>query len=110
MPTQSESPAAVRGSASKTLQLLRKRLRQLGRVMLVLAIGLALGGTALAIWWLTSLNGLPDIGDPFDVAAFRAARIPDDQNAFTFFRRAAEKLTPWPDLPRAVGLSAATVS
>ena len=42
----------------------------------------------------TSLNGLPDIGDPFDVAALRAFRIPDDQNAFVFLRRAHEKLTP----------------
>ena len=71
MPTQSESPAAVSGTSSKTLQLLRKRLRQLLRVTLVLAICLAVAATALAIWWLNSLNGLPDIGDPFDVAAFR---------------------------------------
>ena len=38
-------------------------------------------------------NGLPDIGDPFDVAAFRSFRLPDDQNAFTYLRRASEKLT-----------------
>ena len=94
MPTQSESPAAVRGTSSKTLQLLRKRLRQLARVTFVLAIGLPMAATALAIWWLTSLNGLPDIGEPFDVAAFRAFSIPDDQNAFAFVRRANEKLTP----------------
>ena len=68
--------------------------------MLVLAIGLAIAGTALAIWWLTSLNGLPDIGDPFDVAAFRAFSIPDDQNAFAFFRRANERLGRCPLSPR----------
>jgi hypothetical protein len=96
MPTQSESSAAVTETSSKTLRLLRKRLRQLGRVTLVLAIGLTVAATALAVWWLTSLNGLPDIGDPFDVAAFRAFRVPDDQNAFTFLRRAEEKLTPFP--------------
>ena len=90
------APAAVSGTSQKLLQLLRKRLRQLARVTFVLAIGLALAATALAIWWLTSLNGLPDIGDPFDVAAFRAFSIPDDQNAFTFLRRANEKLTPMP--------------
>ena len=94
MPTQSESPVAVSGTSPKTLQLLRKRLRQLVRVTLVLAICLAVAATAFAIWWLTSLNGLPDIGDPFDVAAFRAFCVPDDQNAFTFLRRAEEKLTP----------------
>jgi hypothetical protein len=47
-----------------------------------------LAASAFAIWWLTSLNGLPDIGDPFDVEAFRAWRMPDDQNAFTYLRRA----------------------
>jgi hypothetical protein len=95
---QHESPAAAPAAASGTrqtlLQLLRKRLRQLARVTLVLAICLGVAALALAIWWSTSLNGLPDIGDPFDVAAFRAFRVPDDQNAFTFVRRANEKLTP----------------
>ena len=95
MPTQSETSAAVRGTSSKTLQLLRKRLRQLLRVTLVLAICFALAATAFAIWWLTSLNGLPDIGDPFDVAAFRAFRVSDDQNAFTYLQRANQKLTPF---------------
>jgi hypothetical protein len=88
------APAAVSGTSQKLLQLLRKRLRQLARVTLVLAIGFAFAAAAFAIWWLTSLNGLPDIGDPFDVAAFRAFSVPDDQNAFTFLRRANEKLTP----------------
>ena len=91
---ESPAPAAVSGTSQRLLQLLRKRLRQLARVTLVLAIGLAVAAAALAIWWSTSLNGLPDIGDPFDVAAFRAFRVPDDQNAFAFLRRANEKLTP----------------
>ena len=64
------------------------------RVIVVLAACLAVAAAALAIWWLNSLNGLPDIGDPFDVAAFRAFSVPDDQNAFTYLRRASEKLTP----------------
>src|SRR5215831_20130270 len=99
------APAAVSGTSQKLLQLLRKRLRQLARVTFVLAIGLALAATALAIWWLTSLNGLPDIGEPFDVAAFRAFSIPDEQNAFVFFRRANEMRRSFPlasgDLERA---------
>jgi hypothetical protein len=96
MPTQSESLAlaTVSGTAPKLSLLLRKRLRQLLGLTLVLAIGLAVAATAFAIWWLTSLNGLPDIGDPFDVAAFRAFSVPDDQNAFTYFQRASEKVTP----------------
>jgi hypothetical protein len=96
MPTLSESSAAVSGPSSKALQLLRKRLRQLLRIMLVLTIGLAVAATALTIRWLTSLNGLPNIGDPFDVAEFRAFHVPDEQNAITLMRRAAEKVTPTP--------------
>ena len=88
MPIPFESPVAVSGKPSKTVELLRKRLRQLLRVIVVVAACVAVAATALAIWWLNSLNGLPDIGDPFDVAAFRAFRIPDDQNAFVFLRRA----------------------
>ena len=96
MPTQFESPVTVRSASPRTLQLLRKRLRQFLRITLVLGICVAVAASAFAIWWLTSLNGLPDIGDPFDVAAFKAFSIPDDRNAFTFLRRAEEKLTPSP--------------
>jgi hypothetical protein len=84
----------VSGKPSKAVALLRKWLRQLLRVVVVLAACVAVAATALAIWWFNSLNGLPDIGDPFDVAAFREFRIPDEQNAFTYLRRASEKLTP----------------
>jgi hypothetical protein len=93
MPTRSESPVAVSGKPSKAVELLRKRLRQLLRVIVVLAACVAVAATAFAIWWLNSLNGLPDIGDPFDVAAFRAFGLPDEQNAFTYLRQASEKLT-----------------
>jgi hypothetical protein len=87
---------AVSGKPSKTVELLRKRLRQLLRVIVVLTACVAVAATALAIWWLTSLNGLPDIGDPFDVAALRAFSIPEDRDAFVFFRRANEKSSSFP--------------
>jgi hypothetical protein len=96
MPTPSESCVMVSGTPSKLVQLLRKRLRQLLRVVVVLAACVAVAATVFAIWWLNSLHGLPDIGDPFDVAAFRAFRVPDDQNAFAFLRRAQETLIPSP--------------
>ena len=72
MLAQDESPApgAVSGTSRKLLRLLRKRLRQLLRATLVLAIGLAFLAGALEIWRGVSLLLLPDIGDPFDVAAF----------------------------------------
>jgi hypothetical protein len=107
MPTRFETSATVMGTSSKTLQVLRKRVRQLWRATLVLAIGLTVAVTALSVWWLNSLNGLPDIGDPFDVAAFRAFRVADDRNAFTFLRRAEETLTPSPSPHLAVSWSEA---
>jgi len=51
-------------------------------------IGLALYFT----WRATSLGGLPDVGDPFDVAAFADAKIRDDDNAFVLYRQAGERL------------------
>jgi hypothetical protein len=45
-------------------------------------------------WWSIQLLGLPDIGDPFDVAAFRAMTIPDEQNAFVLYRQAGDRLKP----------------
>ncbi len=44
----------------------------------------------------TSLNGLPDIGDPFDIEAF-ARPIPDATNAFVVYRQAFDKLGKEPD-------------
>ena len=95
-------PAVPSRGSQKMLQLLRKRLRQLAWITLVLTLLLALVAGIFGIWWLNSLNGLPDIGDPFDVAAFQRFQIPDEQNAFTFLRRANQKLTPLPDLPQKV--------
>ena len=76
MPTQSESAVAVSGKPSKTVELLRKRLRQLRRVIAVSPACIAVAAMVLAIWWHNSLNVLPDIGNPFDVAALRAFSIP----------------------------------
>jgi hypothetical protein len=44
------------------------------------------------LWWSLQLVGLPDIGDPFDVKAFRSFTIPDDRNAFLLYGQAADRL------------------
>ena len=91
MPSPSVSVVTVSGTPSKLVQLLRKRLRQLLRVVVGLAACVAVAATALAIWWLNSLNGLPDIGDPFYDRAFRCN--PASTSArLTFLRRG-----PWKD-------------
>ena len=46
------------------------------------------------LWWSLQLAGLPDIGEPFDVAAFRKFSIPDDRNAFVLYLEAADRLRP----------------
>src|SRR5262249_54452871 len=45
---------------------------------------------------------LPDIGDPFDVAAFRSLSVARDRDAFAYFRRAREKLSSSPQLKSGV--------
>ncbi len=50
----------------------------------------AVGGSCLLIR-ATSLRGLPDIGEPFDVAQYATVTIPEDENAYTFFRRATDR-------------------
>ncbi|WP_165075635.1 hypothetical protein [Paludisphaera rhizosphaerae] len=65
------------------------RRRMLGTALVVLAI-IAAG----PIWWATQLLGLPDVGEPFDVEAFRSQTIPDDRNAFVLYRRAEGLLRP----------------
>jgi hypothetical protein len=47
------------------------------------------------LWWWTQLAGLPDIGEPFDIAAFRAFAIPDDRNAYVDYREASKLFKPW---------------
>ena len=46
------------------------------------------------LWWVTQLIGLPDVGDPFEVEAFRAMTIPDDRNAFVLYRQATTQYRP----------------
>jgi hypothetical protein len=68
-----------------------------------IAVFVAIVGSG-PLWWATQLWGLPDIGDPFDVAAFRARTIPDDRNAFVLYDQAAAMLKPRPDyLAKATG-------
>ncbi len=68
-------------------------LRAAGRRPGVAAIGAALLVLAgLGIGWATQLWSLPDVGDPFDVAAFEAHRVPDDRNAFIEYEPAASLL------------------
>lgn len=46
------------------------------------------------LWWRVQLFGLPDIGEPFDAKAFRAFRIPDEDNAHPLYLRAIRTVKP----------------
>jgi hypothetical protein len=47
----------------------------------------------------TGLIGLPDIGDPLDVAAIRAFRVSEDQDAIVLAPQAADKVERMPGRP-----------
>ena len=60
----------------------------------LLLLGYALIGcvVALLLWRAASLNGLPDVGEPFDAKAFEGYRVPEDEDAYTIYRRAAARI------------------
>ena len=61
--------------------------RRLGVLIAYALIALAIGAF---LWRQTRIASLPDVGEPFDTAAYRAAaRIPDDRNAFVPYWLAA---------------------
>ncbi len=67
----------------------RWRSRRLGKF----ALGLAIFATlALGVLRVTSLWGIPDAPEPFDVAAYQGETIPDDRNASVLFARALAML------------------
>jgi hypothetical protein len=82
--------SAERGAGGRRI-LTRFRLAALA----VLAALLAIGG--VSVWRARSLDGLPDVGDPFDVAqARRAVEVPDEDNAFLKYKEARGLLTRYP--------------
>jgi hypothetical protein len=96
----SQSPA--QSMRSRLRRYLARRSRQFLRLMLVFVLGLVFMAGALEAWRGASLIGLPNIGDPFDVAEFRSFRIPEQDDAIVLLRQAQEKLTRMPGLPSAV--------
>jgi hypothetical protein len=99
--TQTSPPLAV-SVRSRFRGYARRRGRQLVRLLGIVAIGLAFLAGAVEIYRGASLIGLPDVGDPFDVAEFRAFRVPPEDDAFVLFRQAQKKLSAMPRLPLAV--------
>src|SRR2546423_1725355 len=58
------------------------------RLVIGISLGL-IGLVGITIWRMGSLDGLPDVGDPFDVSeARRPVEIPDADNAFEAYAAA----------------------
>ena len=60
-------------------------------LLVVGALGV-LVGSGFGTWWFTTLSGLPDVGDPFDVAGFAEKPVPDGENAYALYRDAVTRL------------------
>ena len=94
--------AAASVEPSRFRGWLRRRARQLVLLVLICAGSLVLIACGAMIGRSVCLIGLPDVGDPFDVAAFRSFRIPEDQDAVVLLRQAAAKVPSIPFLPMAI--------
>ena len=69
-----------------------ERTRGWRRPLLLAFYTLIAAVLAAFLWRRSQLAGLPDVGEPFDVAAFRSpARVPDDRNVFVLYRQASDR-------------------
>ncbi len=60
---------------------------------IAVSVGIVAVVVAVLIWRGTTLLGLPDIGEPFNVQAQGTVAIPEAENAFTYYRAAVAKLS-----------------
>ena len=69
-----------------------ERTRGWRRLGLIALYGIIVVVAGALLWRRSQLAGLPDVGEPSDVAAARStARVPDDRNAFVPYRQAAQR-------------------
>ncbi len=85
--------ATAGSTASKAAGRLRRLAGGPGRrLTIVVFVGVSTF-VGVTFWRMRSLDGLPDVGDPFDVAeARRLVDIPDADNAFVAYAAADQKL------------------
>jgi hypothetical protein len=104
----STATAPARAGDSRLGRWARRRARQLLWVVAILAVGLFVLALGVMLSRAGRLVGLPDVGDPFDVAEFRAINtLPEDQDGVVLIRQAASKMSRVPSLPWPVMRAAA---
>jgi hypothetical protein len=69
-----------------------ERARGRRRTLLVLVYVLLGTVVGVLLWRASSLNGLPDVGDPFDAARFSAFRVPVHEDAVPLYKQAVAQL------------------
>jgi hypothetical protein len=75
---------------ARWLEKARGRRRQALALLYVAVVAVS----AFLCWWASSLNGLPNVGDPFDVSEFDRVSVPDEDNAFVLYRQARDRFEP----------------
>jgi hypothetical protein len=74
-----------------------------GRLLVLAATAACIVMLSVWMWKVRSLDGLPDVGDPFDVAlARRPVDVSDSDNAYVAYAEARRLLTRQPDAIRKV--------
>jgi hypothetical protein len=68
-----------------------ERTRGRKRIALACLYAAILAGVCVLVWRASRLNGLPDIGDLFDPAPLLTLSVPEEGNAFTYYRKASAK-------------------
>ncbi|HEV3121847.1 MAG TPA: hypothetical protein VGY53_08100, partial [Isosphaeraceae bacterium] len=83
-------PLVLRALLAPAFWLERAKGRK--RIALAFLYMLVLLFATLLAWRAASLNGLPDVGEPFDRTALERINISEPENAFTFYRQAIARL------------------
>ena len=90
--TDQSQPAGAKSPQTRWRRYFMRRGRQLSLAVLFLAMGLLFAAGVVVVWHGAGVIRLPDVGDPFDVAALRALRVPADQDAFALIKAAQDRL------------------
>jgi hypothetical protein len=77
---------------SEAVAIARKGLGTSRRWLAATVLVAIVGVCAYLFWRATSIQSLPDIGDPFDREKHKTIPLAVDANAFTFYRRAHDQL------------------